>query len=233
MILTIICLSCLTALSTASYFCSSLYLQDFLASQKITGAMETKLYLVYLAKSQLKNEADLLSTDYEIGAKYVWQEKQYYFVVHSAYENENDAQLVVKKLESQLIDAKMIEIKFPEIYFEEMFSQNERNLVIEVLSEFFITFRFTSDLAVGLQTSVYSSEYVIDKLETQTKKLEKIKSTYYETFKDNYDNKLIILSEYFADMLEVVSISDYSYNALLKTSIEILEIYKNLAYELN
>lgn len=232
LLLTFTVLAAATAMSLASFYSSSLASIAEMSDAGKTGTLESKVYLVCQAKSQLESQAKLLARDYASGASYVWHEGEYFYVVHSGYENQNDAERVVKDLENRQINAWTVEVTFPAITLDENFSVEQHNLVSEAFASFFTSFRTLSDLAIGTQTAVYDEQYVNSKISSLKEKLQKLNTSYNRAFESFSDVKLVALSEYLADLLESVCLSKHSAQGLWSTSLQTLEIYKNLAMEL-
>lgn len=223
------CVCSILSFCLAGYFSSSLSL-DFAGNQNLPIIKQTSIYLVYFAKSQVQAEAETLSLDYPMGAKYVLKSGEYYYVVHSAYENENDAVMLIKSFEKKLLKADILDLDFPEIFIEDIFSQEQRSLFVDSFSLFFETFRSLSDLAIGFNSGVYDENTINLKIKSLTTKIEKNNEKYYKTFSKTCDPKTIAIGEYLADLLEAVSLT--STNSLWHTAIEILEIYSNLTKEM-
>lgn len=227
--LILLCSVSILAFTLAGYFSSSLSI-DYAGNQNLPIAKNCRFYLVCLAKSRVQSEAFLLSQDYTTGAQYVLKSGEYYYVVHSAYENENDATKVIKNFEKKLQDAELHVLSFPEVFIEEAYTQNQRNLVAESFTLFTESFRVSSDLAIGLNSGVYDETFVKEKLQTLKNKIEKHNEKYYQCFLNSNAPKSICIGEYLADILETISLTSTS--TLWHTSIEILEIYSNLIKEL-
>lgn len=221
----------IVSMSLAGFFSSSLSVGLYY-SQEIFCAAESKVFLVYQAKSRLLLEAESLAEDCTSGGRYIWHEGEYFYVIHSASESKNDANLIVKDFEKRQISAQVLAITFPQILMEENFSQDEHNQVTSAFSEFLSSFRCLSDLAVGAQSQVYDEQLIQEKLQNLKEKLEKTNSSFFAHFSKFSDIKTVALSEYLADLLEVVSLAKTDSSSLWHSAIEILEIYKNLTNEL-
>ncbi len=215
--------------SLVGYFSSSLSI-DFAGNHNLPITKQIEIYLVCFAKSRVKAEAEMLNLDYTTGAQYVLKSGEYYYVVHSAYENENDAMMIIKNFEKKLLKAELHVISFPDIFVKESFSQEQRNLVAESFTLFLESFRSLSDLAVGFSSGVYDETYIKEKLQNLKNKIEKHNEKYYKTFSTTNDPETIAIGEYLADLLEATCLA--SSDSLWHTSIELLEIYSNLTKDM-
>ena len=225
-------LACFVAMSVASFFSSSLSIIGEVTPQGTIGALETNFYLVCPAKSQLEREAEILAKDTPDSSGYIWKNGEYYYVVYGAYENKNDATLVIKQLEKQQTNCELLEIYFNQILIDEDFSVDQRNLLVSTYSMFLTSFRLLSDLAIGQQTAVYSTAYSQEKLDGLIEKLEKNADLFESAFTNNSSYKINETIEYFSDLIETVCMTKPEIQDLKYNSIEILEIYKNLCEDL-
>ena len=229
---------CLTAalfvlglMSVASYFSSSLFVG---ANQNSTGSMNSNpnyAYLVSIAKSQSKLEAEALAED-KNSCGYIWKEGEYHHVIYSACEQENDATLVKTMLEKNGQTAEIIKLHFPQITIDAQLSTSQHGIIIEAAASFISTFKVVSDISVGLETNVYSAASAGEKLGKLKEKCEKLQSNYRDSFNDFENKKIIALGEYVADLLESVSLTENTIESTKYHAIEILDIYKNMTAEL-
>lgn len=225
--------SIIAAAFAANYFCSSLSLNSISSSNGVLTAKED-CYFVYLNKSQNQLEAETIASDYLDGtcAGYVLKNDEYYYVIHSAYEKQNDAFLVSEHLRKSNIESEILVINLPKIIIEEEFSQEDHILLQEVLNSFFSSFRYLSDLAVGISTKVYQQNDASEKLEKITSKLITLQKNFDVAFETG-SPKLLSIGQYLADEVECVMTTKVTESNLNFHAIELIEIYKNMCDEFN
>lgn len=215
----------------ANYFCSSLVLNST-SSNSTVFAVEVECFLVCLNKSQSQLEAETIAGDcLDSGAGYVFKNGGYFFVVHSAYEKQNDAHLVSEHLKKCGIDSEILSLTFPKIFVDEDFSQESQNVLRSSLNSFYGSFRSLCDLAVGLSTQVYSINDVDVKLQKLGQKIESLQKKYDATFQVG-SPKLISIGQYLADEVECVMLAKPVERDLNYRAVELVEIYKNMCEEL-
>ncbi len=221
----------LGAMSLASYFTSSLFMG---AIQNTTGTMQnvsSSAYLVSVAKSQSALEAEALSKDISCSG-YIWKEDEYFHVIHSACEQENDAARVVSLLQKNGQAAEIVKLAFQPISIDAPFSAEQHTLATEAAASFMQTFKGVNDIAVGLETGVYSKDAAAQKLDKIKQRLSKLQVNFAESFKEFESEKVTALGEYLADELESISLCSAKPEDVKYKAVEILEIYRNMTAEL-
>lgn len=215
-----------------NYFNSSLALQANMSNSGVVATKE-ECYFVCLNKSQSKLEAETIAGDCQDAnsAGYVFGREGYYYVVHSAYEKQNDAHLVSEHLKKLGIESEILCLSFPKIAIEEEFSQENRNVLQETMNSFFASFRSLSDLAVGLSTKVYSENEVSEKLQKLCAKVASLQKKFDSTFETG-SPKLISIGQYLADEVECLMLTTATERDINARAIELVEIYKNMCEEL-
>lgn len=218
-------------MTLASYFSSSLYAGLEQNTSGTLQATQSYAYLVSVTKSQSALEAKALSKDIPCSG-YIWKEGDYYHVIHSAYSQENDATRVVSALEKAGQTAEMIKVTFPPICIEAPLSNEQHTLIMEAATSFMQAFKNINDIAVGLETSVYSEQDAIEKLSKIKERASKLQTNFSQTFNDFENEKVTALGEYLADLLECICLTSPAASEIKYCSVEILEIYKNMTAEL-
>lgn len=118
-----------------------------------------KLYFISLAKSQVESEAKALAGDYQkLGAGgFVWKADEYFHVVASCYEKENDAQLVQNNIKTNLnLDSQVFTVDFCGISLSGEYEAEQKKVLSRALKIFYTTFQELFDIAVSLDTNVYN-----------------------------------------------------------------------------
>ncbi len=214
--------------SLANYFCSSLYISTNQNNSGAIASLDSSAYLISVAKSQSELSASALANDYENACGYIWKDGEYYHVIHSAADKENDATLIKNALEKNGISAEIISLSFAHFKLEEGLSNEQLICANEALSSFMQSFRLLSDIAVGLDTNVYSHATATEKLSKLKERITNLELNYRHTFSDCPAEPSTALGQYLADQLESISLSQPQSKSLKYHAIEILEIYKNM-----
>lgn len=215
-----------------NYFNSSLALQANLSNSGVIAVKE-ECYFVCLNKSQSKLEAETIAGDCLDGksAGYVFYQNGYFYVVHSAYEKQNDAHLVSEHLKKSRIESEILCLSFPKIAIEEEFSQDSHNVLQEAMNSFFASFRSLSDLSTGLSTKVYSESEVGERLQKLSAKVAALQKKFDSAFETG-SPKLISIGQYLADEVECLMLTEAVERDINARAIELVEIYKNMCEEL-
>ena len=117
------------------------------------------VYMLTLAKSQVKAEAEALAGDYQkVGAGgYIWEQDGYFYVVSSVYANKNDATLVQNSVKAnQGFDSEIITVHFDEIVVNGSFTADEKKVIAKAISACYDFYYNIYDVAISLDTSVYN-----------------------------------------------------------------------------
>lgn len=219
----------------ANYFSSSLFIGS---AQNYSGgftAQANECYLISIAKSQSELEAKTLAGDYEEcgAAGYIWKQNEYYHVIFSAHENQNDASLVQEALQERLLKTQIIKVILPPYSFEGDFTASQHAILQHSASSFMQSFRTLADLAVGIETNVYSNSTVQEKLQKLQNSANSLCEEFNSEFANSSQNKIVALGEYLADQLETIMLTNVSAANIKYHAVEILDIYKNMCTEFN
>lgn len=118
-----------------------------------------KIYFISLSKSQLENSAYSLASDYQkLGAGgYVWKNQDYYHIIASCYEKENDAILVQNNIKLNLnLDSEIFSVEFTPLSYAGDYEQEQKKVLAKSLKTFYITYQSLFDIAISLDTNVYN-----------------------------------------------------------------------------
>ena len=120
------------------------------------------------------------------GAGYVWEKDNKFYVLASAYLEENDAKMVKTNLKEKEINASIIKIEIPSIAISGTFTSLENTTLTSALKIFKNTYEALYDVSVSLDTKI--------KTETQCKmEITDIKNNLSKTevaFASVFDSKL-------------------------------------------
>lgn len=117
------------------------------------------LHLISLAKSQVKQEAEEHSKDFQaIGAGgYVWQHEEYYHVITSGYLNKTDAELVQNNIKLNLsLESQLISIDLPSYVVYGSFDADEAKSLDRLLAAPLQFYSAVYDISISLDTGVFS-----------------------------------------------------------------------------
>lgn len=150
------CLLFIVCLVIANFIASSLIATGKNVSEVKSSAYD--LYMISLAKSQVKSEAISLSADYQkIGAGgYIWEQEGYFHVISSAYSNKNDAILVQNSVKAKGIESCLINVHFDSYTINGNFTDSEAKVLTKALNCFQNYYHSLYDIAISYDTSVYN-----------------------------------------------------------------------------
>lgn len=226
--LAIACIAILSA-TIGIYYSSSLQLANLSYSGELMLA-GSEAYLVSLTSSRSPLAAETLANDYsnERASGYIWQQDEYYHVIHSAFEKENDAILVKQTLGF----GEIIKVQFNPSKIEIELSQQKMSALNQAHSVFMIAFRTMTDSWVGKETGVYTDVEISNKLKKLSSKVETAIDEFWQEFSNESNNRIVELGEYLADLSECIALCQKD-NKPKFHAVEILHIFKNLTCELN
>lgn len=120
------------------------------------------------------------------GAGFIWKKDNKFYVLASAYLEENDAKMVKNNLKEKDISASIVKISIPEIAISGSFSSLENSTLTSALKVFKTTYESLYDVSVSLDTKI--------KTETECKmEITDIKNNLSKTevaFSSVFDSKL-------------------------------------------
>lgn len=197
-----------------------------LAFSSATNVSETSLYntpsftiyFVSTAKSQLESEALSLAKDAmnNDGGGYVWQKDNYYYVVSSAYENKNDAQLVSNSLTNENIDNEIFEIEFSSLNLSPPISSTEtKNTFNAGVHLFYTTYKDLFDISVSLDTNLYDETKALIEINRVEAKADEIMKNFHLVFGE--------ISQPLVDSLEEAIIDENETLGLLSSNQKLTE----------
>lgn len=212
----------------------------FATSGKISGY---KLYAISMFESTIeasaKESADSLKA--QNGAGYLWLDDGSYHVLVSAYEKQNDAELVRQNLENSGHSPSILEIPLPEISITSNFSAQEKNAISGALEIFKTTYKSLYDISVSLDTSVKDETECKLALADIENVVNKIKTNFESAFGSKFTNGLLQIKLKIQEVTSLVKeLSEYTsttkvpFSSKIKYNyIEIINLNKKLCKELN
>ena len=128
------------------------------ASTSLTSNSLT-IYAISFDKSLTQAGGESLAIDYrKIGAGgYVWQEENYYYILSSAYVNENDAILVQNSVkQNHNIETSIIKLNIPSFNLNVTIDSDEKKALQKALNLYENVYKQLFDIAISLDTNVYN-----------------------------------------------------------------------------
>ena len=182
----------LSGISFVSAFSSSL------ATETTTAPSPSfSIYFVSTNKSQLETEALSLANDVakNNGAGYVWKNGNYFYVISSAYENKNDANLVSAEMTSKKIDNEVFEIEFPLKSIASPIDSPEAKNTFNAASNIFLsTYKTLFDISVSLDTHIYEETTARIELNHVQAKSNEILRNFNIVFEKESNDQIIMLN---------------------------------------
>lgn len=153
-----LCLVFLIACTIAANYLSLAIVRTNSTNESVNSSA-FDVYMLTLAKSQVKAEAESMASDYQkVGAGgYIWEQDGYFYVVSSVYANKNDAILVQNSVKAnQGFDSEIITVHFDEIVVNGSFSSEEKKVIAKAISACYDFYYNIYDVAISLDTAVYN-----------------------------------------------------------------------------
>lgn len=209
--LLILCLGIVFCISLTSIFFSLSNSQKSSDSAASLSSVSFNIFFLSLNKCQNENEAISLGKDVMTNddAGYVLENNNNFYVISSAYENENDSTLVKNKLEKENKITEIIKISFPSIKIASTYSNKERDVISNALNSFHNAYSLLYDSAISLDNKLTN--------ETNTSlNINSIISKFNKT-KDNFDT--------------LFAKSDLNFISIIKTHLSNAKLALNKLFE--
>ncbi len=189
-----ICVSLALIFVLADLFSSVLTLGDF-AFLNATGSKSSsyKIYAISLNKTLSKESADnfALEIKQKGGAGFVFKKEEQYYILASAYENENDAIKVRDKLGDDKIDSEIVEIDIGEIKIDMNFSSAEKITMTNSINLFKEIFKKLYNISIELDTSIKSLTECKLLVNEERNYIDEIKKSFDNSFNNKLNNEII------------------------------------------
>lgn len=237
----LIILSVAVCISLADLFSSILTIGNFAFLQvQAVKVNAYKIYALSIDDATTKNEAQekAITVKQKGGAGYVYKQNNIFYVLASAYENENDCKKVQDQIKQNELNSKIIVIDIPQIVIDTNFSQTEKTSLVNALNAFKTVYKNVYDLSISLDTSVKNLPEC--KLEVYNLKsnIQQIYDNFGVNFNQKINNELLNIKIKLTSLINLVQnlinndkIQDkIVYSCLLKTaSIESIVLNQELA----
>jgi hypothetical protein len=153
------------------------------------------IYFISTSKSQLQNEALTIAKDKMKNGDggYVWQKDNYFYVISSCYENENDATLVSTQLKNNNIENEVFEIKYDALNLTCPTNTPEgKSMLTAALNTFYLTYQNLFDLSISLDTNITTETNALLQINGLFAKNNEILRN-YEIIYGEYQNNVICM----------------------------------------
>ncbi|MDD2445884.1 MAG: hypothetical protein PHX09_03645 [Clostridia bacterium] len=196
------------------------------------------IYAIYLHQSSIKSSALEQSNSVKKmgGAGYVWEQEGVFYVIASAYIEENDAKKVKENLAGSSVKADILKITFDEITISREYSTDELSKLINAISVFKNTYKTLYDISISLDTSILTETQCRLEVSNLHSEVNKTKSDFEALFNPKLTPPLLKLKLSVNSLNTLVqqlidfNDNNLSYNSKIKYNyMEILWINKTLS----
>lgn len=215
-------------ITLADFFSNIITIKAF---NNITNSTKTSSYSVYAVAM---HEATTKSTALEYsatiqkqsGAGYVWQSGETFYVLASAYAEENDAILVKTNLESNGFTPTILKIDIAEITLSGTFSSSEQTALNNSISAYKTTYSRLYDISVSLDTSVKTESECKIQIADVESDLNKIKLSFDALFNSKLTTSILYLKLTLTSLCDkVVALVNFDGTSTQTFSSKIKETY--------
>lgn len=213
----------------------------FLSTQGIKSNSFT-IYALSIDKCSTLSQASQVSNEAKLrgGAGYIHSQDGLYYVLLSAYENQNDALKVQENLLENEQSSELITINITEIVIDLSLNANEKTSIQDALSSFKNAYKNLYDFSVSIDTGVKTLSEIKLAVSSYLSDLNKTKTTFETVFLNKITSEIFKLKLKLTELVMTVNSfveADYEqqviYSSNLKeTYIKCLIINKNLAKEM-
>ena len=132
-------------------------------------------------------------------AGYVWQDYNSFYIISSAYENENDAILLKNKLEKENINAEILKVAFPSIKISSTYSNKERDIISNALNSFHDSYSLLYDTSISLDNKLINETNASLQINSIISKFNAVKDNFDTLFSQNDVNFISIIKKHLAN----------------------------------
>ena len=154
---------------------------------QIANTPSFSLYLVCTSKSQLQTESETISKDIikNDGAGFIWKKDNYYYVISSAYENKNDAELVSAEMRMKDIENEVIQVDFSSLKIPQPLSTQESKSTFNAsIFLFYNLYKNLFDLSVSLDTKIIDETQALLDINRNLAIADEVKKNFIVLFND-------------------------------------------------
>ena len=201
------------------------------------------IFAVTLYQSPVKSSA----TEHSIavkktnGAGYVWENDEIFYVIASAYKEENDANKVKENLADSNYNVEVVKISIDEIVISKNYTSEELTSLLSAGNLFKETFKSLYDISISLDTEIISETQCRLEISNLQSEVGKVKNNFEVMFNAKLSPTLLQLklsinsvSTLIQQLIDFGESSSQQFSSKIKYNyIEILSINQKLAKQIN
>lgn len=201
------------------------------------------IYAVYLHQSSIKTSALEQSTGIKKigGAGYVWENESLFYVITSAYIEENDAIKVKQNLNEGDYHAEILKINIAEIPIGNAYTTEELSALTSAINLFKNTYKSLYDVSISLDTFILSETQCRLEIAKIQSEISQKKSDFDALFNSKLTSELLqlklsmnSLSTLIQQLIDYVETTSQPFTSKMKFNyMEILLLNKTLSQKLN
>ncbi|MDD4815909.1 MAG: hypothetical protein PHQ62_02065 [Clostridia bacterium] len=199
-------LSFALCLTLADFFSSIITVNSF-ANVNISSSKcsSYSIFAISMFDSTIKSSANEYANNITKigGAGYVWQKDSKYYVLASAYLEENDANLVKTNLESKDYQPSITKIDIGEITINNTYVSTENTAIFNALNIYKVAYSTLYDISVALDTSVSSETDARLQISDLVSEINKTKVNFNALFDAKLTTNLLFLKLSLNTVLEL------------------------------
>ncbi len=143
---------------SSAYLLSTAILSANIFQNNSSASFDKQIvYAISMDKSETKESLSdkIKELQSQNGAGYIYESENFFYVIASLYENQNDAEKVKSNLETSGVSAEILKIELSEIKIKGNFSAERKEILNKCLRADFDTFKVLYDVAISLDTNVF------------------------------------------------------------------------------
>ena len=210
------------------------------STSKISGF---SVYSIALGKYSNKTNAteSAKNLQKQSGAGFVWENDEFFYVLSSAYLEENDCKLVKSNLEKNGLEPEIFLIEIPSITINTNYNPNELNEITSALNAYKTAYENLYDISIALDTSIKTESESRILLSDVLNLVNKTKLSFDTVFNSqpnsdalNIKLSLYELSQIINNLCEFKETSNQTFSSKIKYCyIECLKLNKDLISSLS
>lgn len=125
------------------------------------------------------------------GAGYIWKMDNTFYVLASAYLEQNDAELVKKNLEENKHSVSIIELQIPEVEIPSSNTNKENNVINNAVGQFKTIYQDLYDVSISLDTEIFDQSKAKAEISNIMGETKKIFANFDSVFGAKLNQKLL------------------------------------------
>lgn len=166
------------------------------------------IYFLSLNKTNSYQEGAVIGKDMMSNGHsgYVWQKNDAYYVISSAYKNENDANLVKNQIEKNGASCEIIKQSFPSIKISSTYSNKEREIISTSLNSFYNAYNSLYDISISLENNLINETTASLNISSVLTNFNSTKNSFDILFKGDENEFITLIKNYLLDASESLSL---------------------------